>query len=281
MSQHTSPQPTSNIRKPAVAGSFYPAHAERLRRMVEGYLTAAETPAMTGRRVTAVIAPHAGYVYSGPTAGYSFASLPDLTGRTIFLMGPAHYVPVDGVALTSHAAFETPLGRVQIAGGVNEELRSASPVFHVNDIAHAPEHSLEVELPFLKVLAADGWECVPLLFGQVNPERVAATLLASLTAHPDAIFAISSDLSHFRKYAEARRLDIDLLESIVRGDIPGVSRGEACGRLPILIVMHIARNLGWQAQVLDYRNSGDTGGDRQRVVGYGAVIFTSAAEGLA
>ncbi len=264
---------TDAVRPPAVAGAFYPANPVQLRRQVEGYLSAAELPALPGE-TRAVIAPHAGYIYSGPIAGYSFAALPALSGKTVYLLGPAHYVPVYGVAACTHRAFETPLGKVPVATDAAEWLVSHDSIFLFDNQAHAPEHSLEVELPFMQVLAPSGWRVVPLLFGNVNPEKAARAL--DKAADSDAIIVVSSDLSHYYSYEQARRLDTAFLDALIRGDMLEVSRGEACGRLPILALMWLAQKRGWKAHLLDYRNSGDTAGDRQRVVGYAAVAFTES-----
>ncbi|NOX61817.1 MAG: AmmeMemoRadiSam system protein B [Chloroflexi bacterium] len=262
------------VRPPAVAGAFYPASPDHLRAQVEAYLAAAKLPPLSGE-VRAVIAPHAGYIYSGPIAGYSFAALPSLQNRTIYLMGPAHYTPVYGVATCTHRAFETPLGQVPVAVETAEWLVERDSIFLFDDQAHAPEHSLEVELPFLQVREPTGWRIAPLLFGNVNPEKVAAALIDALGNDPDALIVVSSDLSHYHSYGQARRLDETFLQALVEGDAATVARGEACGRLPILTLMALAQQFGWRAHLLDYRNSGDTAGDRQRVVGYAAVAFTA------
>lgn len=262
-------------RRAAVAGSFYPAHPQRLRSEVEGYLREARPAALAGE-VRAVIAPHAGYIYSGPIAGYSFRVLPVLAGRTVYLLGPAHFVHVEGVAAGPYRAMMTPLGNTPVAGAVIERLM-AGGVVYADAEAHAPEHCLEVELPFLQVLGGDDFQVVPLLFGRVNPERTAQALYDLIAADDKALVVVSSDLSHYHPYDIARRLDTAFLDAVARGDAPAAARGEACGLIPILTLMLLAAHLGWQPHLLDYRNSGDTAGDRARVVGYGAIAYTAAS----
>lgn len=258
-------------RPAAVAGSFYPAAPAYLRAAVERYLADAAPP--PAGRVRAVIAPHAGYVYSGPIAGHSFRALPRLAGRTVFLLGPAHFAPVRGLAALSSAAMLTPLGAVAVATGIVADLLAFADLVRGDDEAHAPEHCLEVELPFLQVLGGADLRVVPLLFGHVDPARPADLLSSFLVQDRNALIVVSSDLSHYHPYETARRLDTGFLEAVVSGDVAAAERGEACGLLPILSLMLLAARFGWRARLLDYRNSGDTAGDRRRVVGYGAVAF--------
>jgi AmmeMemoRadiSam system protein B len=261
------------VRRPAVAGAFYPANPARLQAMVAQYLEQAETPPLPGR-VRAVIAPHAGYIYSGPVAGYSFKALAPLPkDATVFLMGPAHYVPVADVALGSFQSMETPLGTVPVDVEMVEAL-TESPCFTIQNEAHLPEHSLEVELPFLQMIAPDGFRVVPMVFGQPNTTCVADVLRPWLQRDPRAVVVVSSDLSHYHPYATARRLDTAFIDAVLRGDMVAVARGEACGRQPILALMHLAEALGWTPHLLDYRNSGDTAGDKRQVVGYAAIAYT-------
>lgn len=261
----------ADVRPPAVAGRFYPDQPQRLRAAVQEYLAAARLPDLPGP-VRAVIAPHAGYIYSGPVAGYSFQALPDPAGRTLFLLGPAHFVAVRGVAVATFAALQTPLGQVETAPA--DRLIAAGAGFAPHNAAHLPEHCLEVELPFLQARASGPFRVVPLLFGSgADPAACAAALAPLLSADPAALVVVSSDLSHYHPYAQARRLDIAFLDAVVRGDVAAAAQGEACGRLPILTLMHLAQALGWQPRLLDYRNSGDTAGGRDQVVGYAAVAF--------
>ena len=261
------------VRWPAVAGQFYPGDPTALRRMVDGFLEDADLPADLGT-VAAVVAPHAGYIYSGPTAAYAFRALATLPARmrTVFLLGPAHHVPFDGVALGRFSAFSTPLGDVPVARERVERLLAEDGLYIRDPGAHAPEHCLEVQLPFLQVTLAQ-FDIVPMLFGRVDPGRVAASLVDRLGE--DDLVVVSTDLSHYYGYDAARRLDRQLLEGLLAGRRDVVLAGEACGRAPLATLMDVAQAAGWRSQVLDYRTSGDTAGDRQQVVGYAAVAYTA------
>ncbi len=260
-------------RPAAVAGTFYPGTRTALERVVRTYLE--EAKLADGHSPHAVIAPHAGYIYSGPIAAYAFKSVASLAtppGRrwTVYLMGPAHYVPVYGVALGNFSAFETPLGEVPVATEQVVAMLRNDQLYQAAPMAHAPEHSLEVELPFLQMVLGD-FRIVPMLFGDVDPAQVAADLAGRLDA--DSLIVVSSDLSHYHDYETARTLDQQLLHDVLAGDMVGVAHGEACGRMPILTLMHLAQALDWHPVLLDYRNSGDTAGDKSRVVGYASLAY--------
>ncbi len=263
------------VRRPAVAGQFYPGNPDVVRRMIQEYVDEAALPE-DWDTVRAVIAPHAGYIYSGPTAGYAFKALATLPSResgewTVFLLGPAHRVPFHGVALGNYSAFRTPLGDVPIAVDRVAEMLARSSLYTRAPEAHAPEHCLEVELPFLQMTLSN-FRLVPMLFGDVDPRKVAAELADHIGE--DDLIVVSSDLSHFYPYDRARRLDHALLEALVADDETGVLRGEACGAAPVVTLMSIARRKGWKPHLLDYRTSGDTAGDKWQVVGYASVAYT-------
>ncbi len=260
------------VRQPAVAGTFYPENPSTLLRVVQQYVDEAELPADLGT-VRAVIAPHAGYVYSGPTAGYAFRALATLPKKewTVFLLGPAHRVAVRGVALGNYSAFRTPLGDAPVAVERVAEMPARSPVYVLAPEAHAMEHCLEVEVPFLQVVLPE-FRLVPMLYGEVDPQRVARDLADHLGE--DDLIVISSDLSHYHPYDTAQRLDRAFLQAVVDGDDRDALRGEACGRAPVVTAMDIARRRGWTAHLLDYRTSGDTAGGKREVVGYAAVAYT-------
>ena len=261
------------VRQPAVAGQFYPADLDLLRRDVGEYISQASLPDDVDG-VRAVIAPHAGYVYSGATAGHAFKALKRLPDRerTVFLLGPAHRVPVNGVALGNYSAFRTPLGDAPVAVDRVADMLDSAPFYTTAPGAHEPEHCLEVEVPFLQVSLAD-FELVPMLFGQVNPREVATDLVDRLEEQD--LIVVSSDLSHFHSYDQARQQDRAFLDALLEGSVKGVREGEACGRAPVMTLMEIAELKGWAPHLLDYRNSGDTAGSRSRVVGYGAIAYTS------
>lgn len=260
------------VRQPAVAGQFYPENPETLRRSIRKYVEEAMLPEGL-EPVRAIIAPHAGYVYSGPTAGYSFKALTALPHRerAVFLLGPAHRAYFGGVALGNYSAFRTPLGDVPIAVDQVTEMLARSPLYVRAPEAHVYEHCLEVEVPFLQVTLAD-FCLVPMLFGDVDPREVAEELADHIDE--DDLVVVSNDLSHFHPYDQAQRLDRAVLEAVLNDDERGVLGGEACGRAPVVALMGIARLKGWKPHLLDYRSSGDTAGDRMRVVGYGSVAYT-------
>jgi AmmeMemoRadiSam system protein B len=262
-----------SVRQPAVAGQFYPARPDRLRREIEGYINQASLPEGLGA-IEAVIAPHAGTIYSGPTAGYAFKALQRLSGSTwtVFLMGPAHRLPVDGVALGNYSAFRTPLGDVPIAVSRVAEMLARSSLYTRAPGAHVSEHCLEVEVPFLQVVLSS-FRLVPMLFGRVDSRAVAADLVDHL--QEDDLVVVSSDLSHFYSYDAAQRLDEGFLDALLKGDERGVLAGEACGRAPVATLMEVAERKAWHPHLLDYRTSGDTAGDRSRVVGYASVAYTT------
>jgi len=265
------------IRRPAVAGQFYPGDPDALRRMIQEYVGGATLPKDLGT-VRSVIAPHAGYIFSGPTAGYAFealktgalAALPQ-KGWTVFLLGPAHRAYFHGVALGEYSAFRTPLGDAPIAVGRVAEMLARSPLYTRAPEAHAPEHCLEVEVPFLQMMLPD-FRLVPMLFGDVDPREVAAELTDYIGEND--LIVVSNDLSHFYPYDKAHQLDQTLLDALLAGDETGVLGGEACGRAPVVTLMGIARRKGWKPHLLDYRTSGDTAGDKWQVVGYASVVYT-------
>jgi AmmeMemoRadiSam system protein B len=258
------------IRRPAVAGRLYPADAGRLRALVDGYLGAADGP-HTGRPPKAVIAPHAGYVYSGPVAGHAFAALragaPQI--HRVVVIGPAHFVPIRGVAVPSAGAFRTPLGDVPVDRAAIQAIQEL-PQVQLADAPHQPEHALEVELPFLQTILGE-FSLVPLVAGRAQPSEI-AEVLAQLWGGDETAIVVSSDLSHYYDYAKAQRLDTATAAAIEALD-PSLGPDDACGHLPIAGLLIEAKRRGLKALRLDLRNSGDTAGPKDQVVGYGAWAF--------
>lgn len=268
------------IRQPAVAGSFYPNDAQTLRDMLIRYLTAVRPPATVPKtspqaRIKAIIVPHAGYVYSGPVAASAYARLAEArnTIKRVVLLGPAHWVPVHGLAVSSAETFLTPLGRVTVDQTAVATLL-ALPQVHISDEAHAPEHSLEVQLPFLQVVL-DDFSIVPLVVGDATPSEVEEVLNA-LWDGPETLVVISSDLSHYYDYVTAKQLDRAASRAIQALRSEDLSVEQACGQHAIQGVLLAARSHGLNATTLDLRNSGDTAGPRDHVVGYGAYAFTAS-----
>lgn len=256
----------SAVRPAAVAGRFYPDDPVRLRRMIQEFLGAAT---MSGITPKAIIVPHAGYVYSGPVAGSAYALLQPLRGpiRRVVLIGPAHRVLVRGLAVSDAESFATPLGNVPLDQSAIARLRSL-PQVEVNDLPHAPEHSLEVHLPFLQVVLGE-YQLVPLVIGEAYPEEV-AQVLELLWDGPETLIVVSSDLSHFHDYQTARRMDAETARAIEDLNPDDLCGEAACGYKGIGGLLLIARRRGLKVRRLDLRNSGDTAGPREQVVGYGA-----------
>ena len=273
-----SAQESLAVRPPAVAGGFYPDDPAALAGMVDSFLAAAKTrpKAGTARPLPkAIIAPHAGYVYSGAIAGSAYAPLGparELIKRVV-LIGPAHRVAVRGLAAPSVDAFLTPLGRVPLDRAAIEGLVRLGRVATF-DRAHEPEHSLEVQLPFLQRLLAD-FSLVPLLAGAASPTEV-AQVLEAVWGGPETLIVISSDLSHYHDYETARRLDGATMRAIAALDGGAIDDAGACGRIPIRGLLVAAKRRGLKPRIGDLGNSGDTAGPRDRVVGYGAVVFEAA-----
>jgi AmmeMemoRadiSam system protein B len=258
-----------NVRPAAVAGMFYPASAAVLAGEVAQLL--ATVPRGRVLRPKAVIVPHAGYVYSGAIAASVFGPLSALreTVRRVVLLGPTHRVAVDGLALPASTAFATPLGVVPI----DQQARAAIedlPQVVVYEASHAQEHSLEVQLPFLQTVLGE-FSLLPLAVGQASAEQV-AEVLERVWGGEETLIVISSDLSHYLPYDVARRIDAQTARHIVDLD-PTLDHQQACGATPVNGLLLAARRHGLRAQLIDLRNSGDTAGDKARVVGYGAFAF--------
>jgi MEMO1 family protein len=261
----------STIRPAAVAGLFYPDDPGALSAAVEAHLGRPhEAPQMP----KAVIVPHAGYIYSGPTAGKAYASLGfgARSLRRVVLLGPCHRTWFRGLALPSVGAFETPLGAVAIEQASVGELRRL-PAVLVSDEPHAQEHSLEVQLPFIQHVAPDA-RIVPAVAGLATPAEVGA-LIDAMWDDSGTLIVVSSDLSHYNSYETARAYDTATAQAILDGreDLEGQ---QACGCVVINGLSHAIRKRGLRAELLDLRNSGDTAGDKARVVGYGAFGFYDA-----
>jgi AmmeMemoRadiSam system protein B/AmmeMemoRadiSam system protein A len=272
---------TPQIRPPAVAGYFYPAAAGQLRAEIDGYLEEAQAAAGPDEAAPkAIIAPHAGTVYSGPIAATAYRRLRDArdTVRRVVLLGPDHRVGFRGIAASSAAAFHTPLGDVPLDRDAIAKLEGLSGV-RVFDRAHAQEHSLEVHLPFLQ-RTLDDFTLVPLVVGDATPQEVEGVLEA-LWDGPETLIVVSSDLSHYHDYDTCRRLDHATCRAIEEMNEAAIDTDGACGQRPVAGLLRAARRHGLHVATLDLRNSGDTAGPRDRVVGYGAWIFTAApATGL-
>ena len=258
----------ARVRSPAVAGVFYPGGASALAANVDELLDQFN-PKATGRgRPRALICPHAGYKYSGPMAALAMTQIRGQDYDHVVVMGPSHRVAFRGVALADVAAFETPLGQLPLSRTLEDF--ASSKVFVKGNAAHEQEHSIEVELPFLQ-RALGKFTLSPLVFGEVNEQAVARELTTLVSEN--TLFIVSSDLSHYHDYDTATSLDRETIEAILRLDVPAVGAAEACGRSPLKALLHLAAWHKWQPQLLGYQNSGDTAGDRSKVVGYAAIAL--------
>lgn len=270
------------VRTPAVAGLFYPDDPVALRMQVEAFLREARQSALPPgpereslprpfQAPKALIAPHAGYIYSGPVAASGYRCL-DTVGdkvRRVVLLGPAHRFPARGLAASSATAFQTPLGPVAVdREGVQRAL--AFPQVRLQDEAHEGEHSLEVHLPFLQVVLRD-FSLVPLVVGAASPEEV-AEVLEGLWGGEETFVVVSSDLSHYLPYRRAVELDEATARAIENCQPEAIGPHQACGRIPMAGLLLRARDLGLSVVRVDLRNSGDTAGPRHQVVGYGSFL---------
>ena len=266
----------TEVRPAAVAGMFYPRAPQALEADVRAHLArATREPRVAAKAPKAIIAPHAGYVYSGPIAGSVYARLAPArdTIRRVVLLGPTHRVAVRGLAVPGAREFATPLGVVEVD---QEALAVARmlPQVRESDAAHALEHSLEVQLPFLQTVLAR-FKIVPFAVGDASPQEVAA-VIERLWGGVETLIVVSSDLSHYHRYAEAREIDRGTATAIL-ACLPSLDHEQACGATPINGLLLCAQRHGLTPELLDLRNSGDTAGDKGRVVGYAAFAF---AEGV-
>jgi AmmeMemoRadiSam system protein B len=254
----------SDVRRPAVAGLFYPGRADILERTVRELLDAAPD---SGPVPKALILPHAGYVYSGAVAASGYRRIERARGRIerVVLAGPAHRYPLRGIATHSARAFETPLGEIPL-DRTAQDISGA----RVLNIAHRGEHSLEVHLPFLQV-ALGQFALLPLLVGDAAPDDV-ADVLDHVWGGDETLIVISSDLSHFEDSATARRLDAKTARASEALDVDAVGPHDACGCRPVAGLMRACERRGLGLSAVDLRTSGDTVGDPHRVVGYGTFV---------
>jgi AmmeMemoRadiSam system protein B len=257
------------IRKAAVAGSFYPEDPGNLQRTVHNFLDGAKKNLPVPK---AVIAPHAGYIYSGPIVANAYAALASVSAtiKRVILLGASHYANFEVIALSGAKSFATPLGLLKIDQVAAKQILSFSDVA-ILDEAHVAEHSLEVQLPFLQVLLKD-FVIVPLLVNSITPQQI-AKVIEALWGGPETLIVISSDLSHYLDYKMAKKTDQKTAQAIVNLSPQDIQEYQACGSLPIKGMLEVAIKKHLQAAVIDLRNSGDTSGGRDRVVGYGAFHF--------
>ncbi len=270
-SSRTYASPGQDIRPPAVAGRFYPGEPEALRKTVRALLTDArrnDSP----EKIRALVSPHAGYVFSGIVAAAGYRGVPPST-KTVILLGPSHHVPIDRPSIPDVMAYQTPMGEVRLAE-LARTLRE-SPLFRCVPRAHEREHSLEVQLPFLQTVLND-FEIVPILTNRADPQTLAGILAPHIDE--DTMIVASSDLSHYYSYDTAVSLDRICINAITGPTFSDMALCEACGKEAVLTLMHISKIKGWDSTLIDYKNSGDTAGDKRRVVGYASIAFLDRKE---
>lgn len=281
-------------REAAVAGLFYPKSANALTEIIDTYLKTAPDLKLTDLR--ALICPHAGYIYSGPVAAYGYKQLIGKDFKTVIILAPSHYAWFKGASVCMADVYRTPLGEVPISPKAKEiakrppfipesparvqrpgwayESSRPLPEFQA-DTPHTWEHSDEVQVPFLQRVLKN-FEIIPIIVGEVDPEEAAKALNPFID--DKTLIIASSDLSHYLPYESAKAIDNKCIKTICSMDLRKIESEEACGRVPIAILMHIAALRDWKPQLLDYRNSGDTAGDKRGVVGYAAIAFTGKAQ---
>lgn len=279
------------IRKPAVAGLFYPSDQAELNLMLDKYLTDAMSLNIPGIR--AIICPHAGYIYSGPVAAKAYKQL---TGRkidTVIILAPSHYAMFGGASVSDAAFWETPLGKIAVSDKARDlsmikpfipetpcemappSWSIQSPLLKNNpkDIVNTPhtwEHSIEVQIPFIQKVLPQA-KIIPVVMDNIDYTAAAKALNSFLTEN--TVIVVSSDLSHYNPYDLAKKLDKETIEAICNFDYSKITPDEACGCVPIKLLLKLAELNGWKARMIAYQNSGDTAGDKQRVVGYTAIVF--------
>ena len=255
------------IRKAVLEGSFYPFGKKAMTEMIDGLMKEAKEIKLKGK-LKALIVPHAGWVYSGLTASYAFRLLKNLKNKPekILLIGPSHQVAFNGIALTNDDFFETRFGKIELIK-VDEKLFKNKNISLLPE-AHEKEHDLEVELPFLQTILKE-FKLLPITYGEIEPEKL-AELIDSLIDEK-TLLIVSSDLSHYLYYDAAKKIDNESIKAVL--DLNGKEEIDACGREGIKALIILAKKNNWDVNLLDYRNSGDTAGDKINVVGYASFAF--------
>jgi len=284
---HTKAEEAKNIRPPILAGKWYPGTRDALTKRVEGLLAGVATPIINGE-LKAIIVPHAGYMYSGSVAAYAYKILRDTPFRRIILLGPSHRVTFKGASVNLQRAYKTPLGIVPVDQEIARKIINlGKPGIKWLRQAHAFEHSLEIQLPFLQRVL-ERFKIVPIVMGQQDYKTcldLSKILVQALGNSEETLILASSDLSHYHTYDQARALDLEFIKHVKAFDSEALNRAlstgkcEACGRGPVITTMLAARKMGaGQSNILNYANSGDITGDRNRVVGYLAAALVRSSD---
>ena len=274
------------IRKTAVAGAFYPSNPTRLRNMIKTYLAEVPQQAVDGE-IKVLVCPHAGYIYSGQVAAYSYQLIKGKQYDAVVVLALSHYYPFRGASVFDGDFYETPLGNVPIDHTIVTEMKDAHPLIDFHPPAHKREHSLEVQVPFLQVALGGDLKIVPVLFGDVRYEtaQAVADVLADIAQEKNILVIASTDLSHFHPYKEANGLDEQTIQEVVKLSPQGLQSffetndGAACGKCPVVTSLVYADRINAdEIKVLKYANSGDTAGDKRKVVGYVSMAITKKGE---
>jgi AmmeMemoRadiSam system protein B len=262
------------VRQPAVAGMFYPDDPDELRASVVSALNVARTSSDDANPARAYVVPHAGYIYSGVIAAAAFARIKRSASqiKRVVLIGPSHRVFLRGAAVPVQDAFMTPLGEVPIDRDVRNELVRSGMAAH-SDVPHANEHCLEVQLPFLQMILGS-FTLVPVVLGDIDAQEV-SRIIATCDQDPSTLILASSDLSHYHSYTEAQRIDASTIQAILRLDTHLIGE-QACGAVAINGLNQFARDQSLSVSEIAHCNSGDTAGDRARVVGYASFAYGHA-----
>ncbi len=259
----------SIIKKVSVAGQFYPNNQQELLAMLQGFLS--DTTKRSKFKPKALIVPHAGYIYSGAVAGKAYAKLSTIKDiiKQVIIFAPAHFVGFTGIATSAVDYFQTPLGNIKVNKDTLSKIEDLTEI-QVLEQAYEGEHSLEVQLPFLQYILKE-FTITPLLIGNTDYNAIAA-IMALLWGDDSTLLVISSDLSHYHPYEVAKKIDNTTSKAILTKDITAITEGSACGRLAIQALLAVAQKKKLQIELVDLRNSGDTRGSKDRVVGYGSYI---------
>ena len=261
------------VRNPAVSGQFYPSYPAQLSREVKEYLKVSPSvpDPINSKEIKALIVPHAGYIYSGSIAGSAYSLLPSQSKniKHVVLLGPSHHVAIRGCATSSVDVFSTPLGDIQLDRKLINELEKSVQI-NCHDLAHTQEHSLEVQLPFLQESLTD-FLLVPIVVGQWSLDQ-ANLFFDKVSRLENTLIIISTDLSHFHSYKDAQNIDANTSKEILNFENNLIGE-QACGCQPLNALLHWAKQQDWNIKMLGLKNSGDSAGDKDRVVGYGSFVL--------
>jgi MEMO1 family protein len=276
----------ASVRAPAVAGAFYPSDPAQLSQVLDALLAGAKAHTVEGE-LRAILCPHAGYVYSGPIAAEAYRLLPGHSYETVVVLAPSHYALFRGASVIAEDSYRTPLGDVPVSPKARQWAKAAPFVLEPKCPVQSPqtrqvaeatpetfEHSGEVQVPFLQK-TLQNFSLISIVTGEVDPEKLARALADRLDDR--TLLVVSTDLSHYHPYEDARQLDTSCVNGILALDPAAVKTESACGRTGVLTLLELAKLKGWKAKLVDYRNSGDTAGNKDGVVGYAAIAFYSPA----